>query len=63
MEPLILSFTYDELHSYGAHDSSVMFDFNGDGRKNITGWICSDNGFLVFFTAILTALSMMVRTF
>jgi hypothetical protein len=48
VDPLVLSLDNKGLESYGSRESTVMFDFDGDGRKNITGWVGPGNGFLVF---------------
>jgi len=45
-DPLALDLDGDGVETIGA-DAGVVFDFDGDGLKTGTGWVKSDDGFLV----------------
>lgn len=45
-DPLTLDLDGDGLETIGS--GTVLFDHDGDGVKNGTGWVTSDDGFLVF---------------
>jgi Ca2+-binding RTX toxin-like protein len=47
VDPLVLSLNGNDIESYGAQNSTVLFDFDGDGRKNVTGWVGTGSGLLV----------------
>ncbi|MDB0544522.1 hypothetical protein LBW62_25100, partial [Ralstonia solanacearum] len=46
-DPLTLDLDGDGLETLSAAASGVLFDHDGDGMKNGTGWVGSDDGFLV----------------
>ena len=47
--PIILDLDGDGVETVGVEeDGSVFFDFNGDGRQSLTGWVGKDDGLLVF---------------
>ena len=47
-DPLILDLDGDGIESVGINnDTPLMFDHDGDGIKESSGWITSDDGFLV----------------
>ena len=46
--PLVLDLDGDCAETTNVNDRWVMFDLDGDGVKNRTGWANSDDGFLVF---------------
>jgi Ca2+-binding RTX toxin-like protein len=47
--PLVLDLNGDGVQTTGVNsDWWAMFDFDGDGVKNRTGWISSEDGFLVY---------------
>ena len=47
--PIILDLDGDGVETMGVEeDGSVFFDFNGDGRQSLTGWVGKDDGLLVF---------------
>jgi hypothetical protein len=48
-DPLTLDLDGDGLETIGASsENPVLFDHDGDGIKNGTGWVKPDDGFLVF---------------
>ncbi|MHA7685913.1 calcium-binding protein [Cupriavidus sp. PET2-C1] len=47
-DPLTLDLDGDGLETVGASASGVLFDHDGDGIRNGTGWVRPDDGFLVF---------------
>ncbi|WP_404932187.1 calcium-binding protein [Massilia atriviolacea] len=47
-DPLILDLDGDGLETLSPSESGVLFDHNGSGVKTSSGWIKSDDGFLVF---------------
>jgi Ca2+-binding RTX toxin-like protein len=48
-DPLTLDLDGDGLETIGIDSASpVLFDHDGDGVKNATGWVNQDDGFLVF---------------
>jgi hypothetical protein len=47
-DPLVLDLNGDGIHTVGVNGAnSVYFDQDGDGIKTATGWVKSDDGFLV----------------
>lgn len=48
ISPIAIDLDGDGVESSGPDSSLVMFDFDGDGNKNITGWINADDGFFVY---------------
>lgn len=46
VDPLVFDFDGDGIETVGT-DASILFDHNGDGIKTGTGWVRSDDGFLV----------------
>lgn len=47
IDPLVLKLGGGSVHTTNLAGSKVMFDMNCDGRKERTGWITADEGFLV----------------
>lgn len=47
IDPLVLKLGGGRVHTTNLAGSTVMFDMNCDGRKERTGWITADEGFLV----------------
>ena len=45
-DPLVLDLDGDGIEAIGAN-SRVLFDYDGDGVRNGTGWLSSDDGLLV----------------
>lgn len=48
VDPIILNITGGDVHTTDVKNSKVMFDMDGDGRKERTAWITKDEGFLVY---------------
>ncbi len=46
--PLVLDLDGDGVETTNVEGGNVLFDFDGDGNKNKTGWVHSDDGLLVF---------------
>lgn len=46
--PIVLDLNGDGVTLINNRDSNVAFDWDGDGRRNQTGWVGRDDGFLVF---------------
>lgn len=46
-DPLVLDLDNDGIETIGINSTVVVFDHNGDGIKTGTGWVTSDDGFLV----------------
>ena len=48
-DPLVLDLDNDGIEAIGINTSApILFDHNGDGIKNATGWINADDGIVVF---------------
>ena len=47
-DPLVLDLDNDGIETIGIANTVVVFDHDGDGIKTGTGWVNSDDGFLVF---------------
>lgn len=47
IDPLVLKIGGGQVHTTNRAASTVMFDMNGDGEKEKTGWITADHAFLV----------------
>jgi Ca2+-binding RTX toxin-like protein len=47
VDPLVLDLNGDGIHTIGSSASTAFFDFDGSGSRTHTGWIGSDDGFLV----------------
>ena len=46
--PIVLDLDGDGVELVSLVNSTVTFDINGDGLRDVTGWAASDDGFLVF---------------
>lgn len=46
-DPLVLDLDNDGIETIGIANTVVVFDHDGDGIKTGTGWVNSDDGFLV----------------
>lgn len=47
IDPLVLKIGGGSVHTTNLSASKVMFDMDGDGKKEKTGWITADHAFLV----------------
>ncbi len=47
IDPLVVKLGSGSVHTTNVLGSNVMFDMNGDGKKERTGWITADQAFLV----------------
>ncbi len=45
--PLVLDLDGDGIETISVNNSNVMFDLDADGRRNVTGWLNGDDGFLI----------------
>ena len=48
LSPLVLDLNGDGVQTTGMMENWTMFDFDGDGFKNRTGWLSPEDGFLIF---------------
>lgn len=48
ISPIVLDLDGDGVETTNVNNDWALFDFDGDGVKNRTGWISPDDGFLVF---------------
>ncbi len=47
IDPLVVKLGSGSVHTTNLLGSNVMFDMNGDGKRERTGWITADQAFLV----------------
>ncbi len=48
ISPLVLDLDGDGLETTGLTGSKVVYNLDGDGAANYTGWVAPDDGFLVY---------------